>query len=1039
MIYASVKLFLLGVVFIRTRPNFFTLSQKPHMISKSLRLAVLQGTAIALTVSCMASEKGLSPEEALKSFELADGFSIELLAAEPLIADPVAMEIDERGRLYVVEMPGYPLDKSFSGKIRMVVDEDGDGKLDKSTVFAEGLRFPNGILRWKQGVLVTDAPDLIYLEDTDGDGRADKREVVLTGFALSNPQHIVNSPMLGLDNWIYLANEPATVSRIYVEEFGDTGSSIRFPGRQGPSLPPNANGRRVRLRPDTHQLEAMSSNTQFGHTSDPWGRHFLVSNSRHIYHEVIQSRYLDRNPALLIPSAVADIAIHGSAAEVYPITEKPEHQMLTSSGVFTSACGNAFYQGGLFPAPFDRVSFVAEPVGNLVHAEIVEEKGASFSARRLYEGKEFLASRDAWFRPVNHYIGPDGALYVIDYYRRIIEHPEWMAQEVVESPAIRHGIGQGRIYRIIPKGGPSASWTKGMDLGKASDGELVESLGHSNIWHRRTSQRLLLDRRESRSKEEEEVLVDLLSQKVGNSTQPLGRLHAGWVLSELKALTPEMLAKLLQDETAGVRENAILLAENLLPEHETLLDALLPLFEDTNDRVVFQLLCTLGGSKRPDVVKARNNVLFSARGADPWMQAAVLSAGEQDYAELVKACIGASQTAPERYHPLLERLVTMWSRTGTVKDIDTLLLWATEGGDWPAGAWQNSLLMGLAKGNAAALKDPSLAPRREALLQIVAGDESTGRRNAALGFLDRSGMPTSAALASAIEKAAAILSDRQASLENRTIMIRFHRLAAPESSHKLLLDLLHPAEPIAIQKAALGALGEEAGDALIARWTSLTDAIRADAVSTLMATNANRGKLIAALEKGDISSSYINANQQVILIARSDIPTRNRLRKVFSSESKDAERNKVIERYKKELSRPGDAVRGREIYQKHCAACHQIAKKDGTALGPDLTSIRIRPADSILSDILDPNRSIADGYALWQLTIKGGSQKVGVIASETTTSITLRAMGQPEETIARETISDIKDLGLSLMPPGLENVIPPQEMVDLLFFIKNPD
>ncbi|HRQ90945.1 MAG TPA: dehydrogenase, partial [Bacteroidia bacterium] len=237
--------------------------------------ALLPSLTAALATATTTAAGGLPPAEALKSFELAEGFQIELLAAEPLLADPVAMEIDEQGRLYVVEMPGYPLDLEFSGKVRLLTDSDGDGTLDQSTVFAEGLRFPNGILRWKQGVLVTDAPDLIYLEDTDGDGRADKREVVLTGFALSNPQHIVNTPMLGLDNWIYLANEPATVPRIYADTFGDTGSEIRFPGRDAPMLPKNANGRRVRLQPDTHRLEALSSASQYGQTSDPWGRHFL--------------------------------------------------------------------------------------------------------------------------------------------------------------------------------------------------------------------------------------------------------------------------------------------------------------------------------------------------------------------------------------------------------------------------------------------------------------------------------------------------------------------------------------------------------------------------------------------------------------------------------------------------------------------------------------------------------------------------------------------------------------------------------------------
>jgi putative membrane-bound dehydrogenase-like protein len=169
-----------------------------------------------------------APEDALATIEVAEGFRVELVAAEPLISDPVAMEIDEAGRIYVVEMHGYPLDKGGSGKIKLLSDTDGDGKMDKSTVFAEGLTLPNGIMRWKKGVIVTDAPDVLYLEDQNNDGVSDSKQVLLTGFALSNPQHNLNSPVYGLDNWIYLAHEPSVTAKVFQKEFGDQGQEIVF-------------------------------------------------------------------------------------------------------------------------------------------------------------------------------------------------------------------------------------------------------------------------------------------------------------------------------------------------------------------------------------------------------------------------------------------------------------------------------------------------------------------------------------------------------------------------------------------------------------------------------------------------------------------------------------------------------------------------------------------------------------------------------------------------------------------------------------------
>src|SRR5690606_37544993 len=212
-------------------------------------------TAICCFLFTMACDNNQIQEpdskELISTFQLADGFQIELIAAEPLISDPVDMEIDEHGKMYVVEMHGYPLDKSGSGNVKLLVDDDGDGTMDRSVLFADKLKFPTGVMRWKQGILVSDPPNVLYFEDTDGDGQADIRDTMLTGFAVSNPQHNVNNPMYAIDNWIYISNEPAVVAQVYTEEFNDLGSEVHFynsPNSQ--NLPTNSGGRRMRMRPD---------------------------------------------------------------------------------------------------------------------------------------------------------------------------------------------------------------------------------------------------------------------------------------------------------------------------------------------------------------------------------------------------------------------------------------------------------------------------------------------------------------------------------------------------------------------------------------------------------------------------------------------------------------------------------------------------------------------------------------------------------------------------------------------------------------------
>ena len=216
------------------------------------------------------------PDEVLNTIKVEDGFVVELFASEPLIQDPVAMAVDELGRMYVVEMPGYPLDTSGSGRVKQLRDTDGDGYPDEAILFAKGFTLPNGVMPWKQGILVTDPPDILYLEDTDGDGVADIREVILTGFALSNPQHNANTPLYGLDNWIYIANN-GTISwtEKYVDPFGDTGEEIFFPLQpESPRLPPNGLDRNIRFRPDTFELEMRSGHSSIRAHVRPVGESF---------------------------------------------------------------------------------------------------------------------------------------------------------------------------------------------------------------------------------------------------------------------------------------------------------------------------------------------------------------------------------------------------------------------------------------------------------------------------------------------------------------------------------------------------------------------------------------------------------------------------------------------------------------------------------------------------------------------------------------------------------------------------------------------
>src|SRR4051812_20916023 len=634
------------------------------------------------------STGGLSPVQVLSTFKLPEGFKIELVAAEPMISDPVAMDVDENGNMYVIELHGYPLDTAGLGKIKLLTDSDGDGIPDKSTLFADHLRMPTGIMRWKKGVMVVDVPEIIYLEDSDNDGKADIKKTIITGIALTNPQHIANTPIFGLDNWIYIAHMGAVTPRVSME-FSDSGNIVRYVDNpSGATLPRNADGRNIRFKPESHEIEMLSGHTQYGHTFDNWGHHICTDNSDHLYHEVIAARYLEHNPNLLVDDASEYIPDHGNNCEVYPITINPENQLLTGRGIITSSCGVTWYQGGLFPDTLNNITFIAEPVSNIVHADRINEKGATFPASRVYQKKEFLASTDGWFRPVQFYIGPDGALYVIDYYRQIIEHPEWMSEDVNKSGALYNGSDKGRIYRITPASTSKMNWCNKINLGKSSTEEVVKTLTSNNIWWRRNAQRLLMDRKDTSATRSLKTLLD-------TTNSPTAAVHALWTLDGFHATDAVTLIKALHNSTPGVRENAILITELHFNESPQLEKELLTLQNDPSAKVRYQLLCTLGNIHDAVSQAAQQKILMKDVN-DKWVQVAALTSSKGNEMALLEKSIAALSSSPSEGKALFfsncANLIGLSQRTDDIKKVFQLALKNNSTkSDW----WQAACLKGL--------------------------------------------------------------------------------------------------------------------------------------------------------------------------------------------------------------------------------------------------------------------------------------------------------------------------------------------------------
>jgi len=953
-------------------------------------------------------------DDPLSTFELAPGFRMELIAAEPLITDPVAMTIDEYGRLYVVEMAGMPLNKSKIGKVVLLSDTSHDGVMDTRTVFADSLTMPSGLMRWQQGLIVTDPPLVYYMEDKDGDGRADIKNVLLAGFDTSNLEGNVNNPIYGLDNWIYLANSP-----------GIKGGNIHFADRpDGIRL----NEATVRFRPDSFQIEPLAGRTQFGHTFDAWGRHLMLNNHLHVIQEVIQSRYLQRNPDLVAGRATQVLPDH---SEVFSIAENPEYQMLTEIGVFTSACGLTAYLGGAFPEEYnENVTFVAEPASNIVHADRLIDSGVTFQAKRMIERKEFLACKDPYSRPVNMYIGPDGSLYVVDFYRQVIEGPEFMSEEVKSKIDLYNGNRKGRIYRISAENAGPANWTDRLNLGRATNEELVQHLRSPNIWWRNNAQRILVHRNAV------DVLPSLQKQ-ASDESSPLGRLHALWTLEALNQLSGDNILKALQDPVPGVRINAIKLAELHLLADKRLAGALLAMQNDSDVKVRFQLVCTLGFINSDGADSVRLKLLFRDIN-DKWMQIAALSAKSSQASALLQGVLNRFDPSVEAYSSLVQLLGGI---IGKSQSGNALRQWIRNGispGDTAAIYWQPALLQGLADGLANRKPLPvGLDNEKNMLVRVSLENRSSAMRKSARRLLTIVGLPPGAEVSAALRQATEIAGNTSLTQDERAGAIEFIALQDPTPKAEFLKALIHPRTPITVQLAAVRALsiikGEEISKYLLSKWASLTPDLRIEAVNGFLGSNERVSLLLDRIESGEINKGSISWDQSVRL--RSEGKQMNRARKILTES--DFSRKEVIGQYEEALSMNGSAAKGKQIYEVNCAVCHQMAGKAGRFFGPDLGTVHAWPPADILSNILDPNKSIALGFDLWTVKLHNGKTVQGIISAETTTSITLTTAGGEVNNISRQDIEALSALNMSAMPMDLEKKINKQQMADLLAYLKN--
>ncbi len=671
-----------------------------------------------------------------------------------------------------------------------------------------------------------------------------------------------------------------------------------------------------------------------------------------------------------------------------------------ASGYFTGATGTTIYRGNAFPKEYSNNAFVGDAGGNLVHRKILIPDGVNIKAQRApgEERMEFVASTDTWCRPVQFANGPDGAFYIIDMYREIIEHPWSLPENIKKFLDLNSGNDRGRIYRIAPDGFKEP---KPPHLGKASIKELVATLENPNGWHRDTASRLIYEKQDKKA-------VEPLRQLVRKSHFALARLHALHSLDGLGALSENDVLTGLNDSDAHVREHAVKLSETLFrkghPESK-LWNKLQSLASDPDIHVRYQLAFTLGeidGSQKTAPLAA----IARRDKDDSWLQAAILSSmaeGAGDlFADLSRdAGFCESKSGQEFLRQLVAIVGAKNNRQEVARVIDFI-------GQVKQPAVSFAMVRGL-------------------------GD---GLRRANVSILDAGGNVREI-LASAKKYAA----DDNAPADVRLEAIQALSLAPFSDAGSTLLGLLNLQEPQEIQLVSVSTLARfnepEVGTDLTKKWDALTPRLRTEVIHVLTARKDRAMALLKAIQAGAIQPNALDTTQAKFLRNHRDPEVHELALKVLGTKPTGT-RQQVIDQFAPTLSLKGDRAHGKKVYEERCISCHRLGG-EGYALGPDLVTVKNTGKEKIMVNILDPNREVRPDYVSFLIETKDDESQIGLIVNETHTTVTLRQPYAKETVINRSDIKKMQSQGQSMMPEGIEAGMSPQDLADLIEYIETAD
>ncbi len=976
----------------------------------------------------------LDPAAALKTFQVAPGFQIETVACEPLVVDPVFFEFDPDGRIWAIEFRGYMRDIEGTGEgdpiCRIVVleDTDDDGIMDKSTVFLDGLVMPRTLAFVDGGVLVAEPPLLWYCRDTDGDLVCDdKREVGRYGQP-GNPQHTSNGLMHAIDNW--MINADSRVRHRFVD------------------------GRLVE--------EPTAYRGQWGMTQDDHGRLFYNYENSPLHADLAPADFIRRNRHLPArgragSGAALNVDVARTAREVFPIRVTPGITLggteLRPDGrlrTFTVACGPSIYRGDQFPPEYRGAAVIPEAAGNLVRFDLLDGDGATLAARNAFGESEWVASTDERFRPVFSRTGPDGAVYVSDMYRGIVEHVVFMMpylRKQILDRGLEQPIDRGRIYRIAHEGRPLGPRPR---LSRATNAELVAAISHPNGWWRDTAQRLLVERKAV-------DVAEALRAVATGIGPPVGRVHALWTLAGLGRLDWPTASAGLPAEDASLKAHAIRLACAAAdrPAPAELLSRLRPLTADDRPMVRLQLVLSLGGLARDSAVGAEvrglmGNILF--QHPDTLFAVATISGLEGRELEMIEQLVGttpggASWTAErEATSGAIETLATCVVQEGVPMRIGRLLEVAAE--RYAVAGWiTDAIAAGIAASPAAAARwpEPITLASRPRLLDVLAGSTNEAARkggNRILRIVTWPGDET-------VREKKPVVAPLTTEQEKRRVQGEAIYAVTCYACHKGNgLGQPGQAPPLADSEWANGppetlikiALHGLRGPVKVSGvdWNLQMPGLGASGVMT----DARMAATLTFVRRAwdnygtPIEPEQVAAVRQATARRTSPWTVEELL---DSSLVREEAGGDPLAAYRSVLTE-GDAERGRFLFHSNrdirCIACHKVHGSGGGFVGPDLSAVALRAdREQLLESLIEPSRTIAKGYETVVAETDDGRIVSGTFVAERDGCLVLAPPAGGEVTVPLDSIADRATSSVSSMPP-MGQAFTPTQIADLIAYLQ---